>query len=228
LKIALAKKGDVDPAAVRDQKAADPAEIQYNLGNGFLQKGQVDEAIASYEKALEIKPKYAEAETNLGTALMQREGIDQAITHYQRALAINPNFVEAHYDLANVFLQKGEEGEAIVHFQRVLELQPQNIQAGNNLALLLATSSNGTLRNGTKAVELAERMNQLSGGGQPVILVALAAAYAETGQFPRAVETAQKALQLASGQGNAELGATIQGHIKLYQAGTALRMGTGK
>ena len=107
----------------------------------------------------------------------------------------------------------------------MLELQPQNIHAGNNLALLLATSTNGALRNGVKAVELAERVNQLSGGGQPIILVALAAAYAETGQFPKAVETAQKALQLANGQGNAELAGTIQGHIKLYQAGTALRMG---
>jgi len=228
LKIALAQKGQIDPGAIRDQKTADPAEIQYNLGNGFLQKGEMNEAIASYEKALAINPKYAEAETNLGTAHVQKGEIDRAIDHYKKALAINPNFAEAHYDLANVFLQKGEEGEAIAHFQRVLELQPQNIQAGNNLALLLATSTNGAIRNGAQAVELGERMNQLSGGGQPVILVALAAAYAETGQFPKAVETAQKALQLANGQGNAALGETIQGHVKLYQEGKPLRMGAGK
>jgi len=225
----LMQKGEIDQAILHYQRAAEIkpglAAIRYNLGGALLQKGRMDEAVASYQKAVEIDPNYADAGYKLGNLLLQRGQTEQAIPCFQKALQSKPDFVEAHYDLANAYLQRGEESEAIAHFQRVLELQPQNIQAGNNLALLLATSTNGALRNGVKAVELAERANQLSGSGQPVILVALAAAYAETGQFPKAVETAQKALQLANGQGNAELAGTIQGHIKLYQAGTALRMG---
>jgi len=226
---ALLQKGDLDGAVASYQKAIeiqqDYAEAHCKLGDVFLRGGREEQAIPQYQRAIEIRPDFAEAETNLGTALVQKKEIDEGIAHYQKAIELKPDFVEAHYDLANAFLQNGDESGAVVQFQRVLELQPQNIQAGNNLALLLATSTNGAIRNGTKAVELAERMNQLSGGGQPVILVALAAAYAETGQFPKAVETAQKALQLASGQGNAGLSETIQGHIKLYQNGTPLRIG---
>jgi len=224
----LMQKGEVDQAILHYQRAADIkpelAAIRYNLGGALLQKGRIDEAVASYQKAVEIDPNYADADYKLGNLLLQGGHVEQAIPCFQKALQSKPDFVEAHYDLANAFLQKGEESDAIGHFQRVLELQPQNVQAGNNLALLLATSTNGALRNGVKAVELAERANQLSGGGQPVILVALAAAYAETGQFSKAVETAQKALQLASDEGNTELAGTIRGHIKLYQTGTPLRI----
>jgi len=68
-------------------------------------------------------------------------------------------------------------------------------------------------------VELAQRANQLAGGGNPVILRTLAAAYAEAGRFPEAVETAQHALQLAETPSNTALADVIRSQMKLYQAG---------
>lgn len=225
---AYLQKGEMDEAISFYQKAIfiepDYAEALNAMGNAYQQKGELDKAISCYQKGLRHDPGHPKTLNNLALALAQEGRLDEAISSYQKALEMEPEFAAAHYNLGLVLQQKSEIDQAIAHFQRVLELQPQNIQAGNNLAWLLATCANGALRNGTKAVELAERMNQLSGGGQPVILVTLAAAYAETGQFPKAVETAQKALQLANGQGNAELAGTIQGHIKLYQAGTPLRI----
>jgi len=76
------------------------------------------------------------------------------------------------------------------------------------------------LRNGKKAVELAERANQLTGGGNPLILCTLAAAYAETARFSEAVETAQRALRLAEAQSNARLVGQLQFELNLYQAGS--------
>ena len=58
------------------------------------------EAIAHFQKALEIKPDYAEARYNLAVVLANRRQIDSAITHYQKALEIKPDFAEAHYALA--------------------------------------------------------------------------------------------------------------------------------
>ena len=49
-------------------------------------RGQVDEAIAHYRKALEIKPDYVEAHYNLGVALAGRGKLDEALEHYQKAL----------------------------------------------------------------------------------------------------------------------------------------------
>ena len=62
-------------------------------------RGQVDEAIAHYQKALEIEPDYAEAHYNLGSVLAGRGQVDEAIAHYQKALEIKPDFVPARRSL---------------------------------------------------------------------------------------------------------------------------------
>ena len=63
----------------------------YNLGTTLLKMGSVDEAIIHFQKALEIKPDYAEAHNNFGNALCQKGRVDEAITQYQKALQINPD-----------------------------------------------------------------------------------------------------------------------------------------
>jgi tetratricopeptide (TPR) repeat protein len=109
--------------------------------------------------------------------------------------------------------------EAITHFQKALQIKPDSAKAQNNLAWVLATALQASLRNGNKAVELAQRANQLTGDGNPVVLGTLAAAYAEAGRFPEAVATAQRALQLAETQSNPALADALRSQMKLYQAG---------
>ena len=109
--------------------------------------------------------------------------------------------------------------EAIAQYEKALEIKPGYPGALNNLAWALATSSQASLRNGNKAVELAQRANQLTGDGNPVVLGTLATAYAEAGRFPEAVETAQRALQLAGTQSNTALADAIRSQLKLYQTG---------
>jgi tetratricopeptide (TPR) repeat protein len=93
------------------------------------------------------------------------------------------------------------------------------VEAQNNLARVLATSLLASLCNGNQAVKLAQQANQLTGGENPIILSTLAAAYAEAGRFPEAVETAQRALRLAETQSNTTLADAIRSQMKLYQAG---------
>jgi len=220
---ALLQKGRVDEAIVHYQKALeikpDHAETHYNLGNALLQKGSVDEAIVHYQKALEIKPDYAEAHNNLGSALNSQGRFNEAMVHFQKALGIKPGYAEAHYNLGNALLRKGSMDEAIAHYQKALEIKPDYAEAQNNLARVLATSPRASLRNGNQAVELAQQANQLTGGENPVILSTLATAYAEAGRFPEAVETAQRALQLAGTQSNTTLADALRSQLKLYQAG---------
>ena len=179
----------------------------------------MDEAIAHFQKALQIKPDFAEAHYNLGNALLQKGKVDEAIAHFQRALQIKPDYAEAHYNLGNALLQKGNVDEAIAHFQKALQIKPDYAEAQNNLAWVLATCPQASLRDGNQAVELAQRANQLTGDGNPVVLGTLAAAYAEAGRFPEAVATAQRALQLAGTQSNTALADAIRSQLKLYQAG---------
>jgi tetratricopeptide (TPR) repeat protein len=98
-----------------------------------------------------------------------------------------------------------------------------NALAQNNLAWLLATSPKASLRNGDKAVELAQQANALTGGKNPNILDTLAAAFAEAGRFDDAMRTAQKALELARAAGQQDLVEELNGEMKRYEAGLACR-----
>jgi tetratricopeptide (TPR) repeat protein len=198
---------------------SDNAVAHNNLGTVFFQQKRMDEAIAHFQQSLEIKPDYAEAHYNLATVLLQQGRTDEAIAHFQKAVEIKPDHASAHKNLGIAFFQQGRMDEAIAHFQQSLEIKPDQVEIQNNLAWLLATCPQASLRNGNQAVELAQRANQLTGNNNPNLLCTLAAAYAEAGRFSEAVETAQRALQLAETYSNPALADDIRSELKLYQAG---------
>jgi tetratricopeptide (TPR) repeat protein len=202
------------------QKNPNCSMAHNNLGNALLQKGDVDEAIVHFQKALQIKPDNAEAAYSLGNALIKMGSVDEAIGYYQKALQIRPDYVDADNKLGSALFTKGSVAEAIGCYQKALQIKPNNVEALNLLAFVLASGPQASLRNGNKAVELAQRANHLTGDRNPALLGILAAAYAEAGRFPEAVETAQRALQLAESQSNFALANAIQSQLELYQAGT--------
>jgi tetratricopeptide (TPR) repeat protein len=111
---------------------------QNGLGNALLKKGSVDEAIAHFQKALQIIPDNAEACYNLGNALLKKGSVDEAIAHFQRALQIKPDYVEAHNNLGNALFKKGNVEEAITHYQKAQQIKPDYADIRNNLAVALA------------------------------------------------------------------------------------------
>ena len=114
------------------------APAHNNLGVALVGCGQVDSAIAHFQKSLEIKPDYTEAHNNLGLALAGRGQVDSAIVHYQKALEIKPDFAQAHYNLGLALAGCGQVDSAIAHYQKALEIKPDYAQAHNNLGLALA------------------------------------------------------------------------------------------
>jgi Flp pilus assembly protein TadD len=145
--------------------------------------------------------------------------MDDAISQYQAALQIKPDDEIAQVNLGIILLQTGRAGEAKARFQTALQLAPSDAKAKSNLAWLLATCPEVSLRDGNKAVALAQQANTLTGGSKPMILHSLAAALAEAGRFPEALETAQRALNLAEAQSNIGLAQQLQIEIKFYQSG---------
>jgi hypothetical protein len=73
--------------------------------------------------------------------------------------------------------------------------------------------------NGAEAVSLAESAKSLAPADDPGVLDTLAAAYADSGQFARAIPLAKQALQLAVGRGNSKMATAIGNRLKLYEAG---------
>ena len=79
--------------------------ILYNIIGAVNQgMGKLDEAIAAYNKALTLKPDYAEAYNNMGNALNKQGKFDEAIEAYTKAHSIKPDYAEAHYNRGLAFL----------------------------------------------------------------------------------------------------------------------------
>jgi protein O-mannosyl-transferase len=104
------------------------------LAAELYQRGQVDEAIVHYQRALEISPDVAEAHNNLGSIFFQSGRVDAAIEQFQKTLEIKPTYVIARYNLGTAYLLKGEVDEAKAQFKEALRLKPDFIEAQNNLA----------------------------------------------------------------------------------------------
>ena len=194
-----------------------------NLGIIFLEKGKLDEAIFRLQAAIDLRPENGPAHNNLAKALLQKGELAQAMVHYRKFLEIEPQNVEARNILGTALIQQGHVREAVEQWEDALASQPENGNAANNLAWVFATCPDDTVRDGPRAVELAERALRLSGGKIPIIFRVLAAAYAENGQFAQAIETAQRGAELANSQGNPALASELQSNIALYQAGRPLR-----
>jgi hypothetical protein len=93
------------------------------------------------------------------------------------------------------------------------------------LARLLASAASPPLRDGTRAVTLAEKANTITGGNQPLVLGTLAMAYAEAGRLADARQTVQAALNLATNR-SPETVAELRTQLQLYEAGRPFRTGS--
>jgi tetratricopeptide (TPR) repeat protein len=194
-----------------------------NLGIVYLRQGNVDQAIALLQAAVDVRPDNSPAHENLAKALLQKGKVSDALIHYRKLLELQPDNIEVHNIVGTVLIQQGRPRDAIDEWQKVLTIQPDNGNAMSNLAWVLATSPDDSLRDGTKAVQLASEALRISGRRIPILFRTLAAAYAEAGDFSKAIQTAQDGVQLANSQGNSGLATELQGNIALYQTQRPLR-----
>ena len=235
------KQNDLEQAKEYYEKALriDPntIKVHYNLGIVFASQGNLERAKAEFEYEIRINPNHIKAHHNLGNIFLAQGTPDKAAAEYERAIRIKPEQfadytidhhadaqINARINLGKVLLGQGKFDQAIANYEKALETAPDNIMAMNNLAWLLATCTKDNLRNGPKAVELAERLCSITDYQSPTYLNTLAAAYAEVGRFEEAVETATKALALTKLQ-NAPAAQIKQSQLYLeqYKAGRPFR-----
>ncbi|HZE69140.1 MAG TPA: tetratricopeptide repeat protein [Pyrinomonadaceae bacterium] len=203
--------------------AVGSAFVQMNLADALARKGQPDEALVHYEEAIRLQPNYADAYYNRGNVLFTKGRIDEAMADWEKTLQIQPNDADAHTCIGNAFLRQSSPKEAIAHYEKAMALAPGDPHSRNNIAWVLATSSDASIRDGVKAVELAQEAVQLSRGRDSKFIRTLAAAYAESSRFPEAIAAAQQAITIAAMQGNTGLANTLRKEIALYRGHISLR-----
>jgi len=220
---ALTSVGRPDEAIGHFEKALEAypesADLHVNLGRALAMKDRLDDAMAEFQKAARLDPRSAEACNNIGRILASKGQLEEAIPYFQQAVAIDPDFAEAHQFLgAALYYARGRAREALAQWREALRVEPDYLPALNEVAHLLAASSDASVRNGAEAVRLAERAAELSGGREAVYLDTLAAAYAEAGRFEDAVATARRGLEIATRQDQSQLRDGLAARMRLYEA----------
>ena len=109
------------------------AEAHRGLGEAFLDRGQIDQAIEQCRAAIAIDPANATAHFNLGVALAAAGRLDEAIGQYRQALECLPNYAAAHNNLGQALLLRGWIEEGMAHCQEALRIDPELAEAHYNV-----------------------------------------------------------------------------------------------
>ena len=159
----------------------------------------------------------------------------KAIDVLSELLQTDPENVAALRSRGDALLSVGDHQKAIEDYESAIksvgqieidtadEFQKQEA-AGiyNNLSWVLATSPNDKVRNGPRSLELAEKAAALSNYEAPHILSTLAAAFAEAGNFEKAVEWSEKAVELGDEENHEQL-EQLELELESYRKGEAWR-----
>ena len=172
-----------------------------------------------FEHALQVTSNNSCAHFSLGNELADEGKAQQAMKEWETALEIEPSRADIHGRIASNLSRQGDFTGAIARYRRALEIDPDLGEVLNNLAWLLATCPEASLRNGPEAVQLAEKACTLTRFRRTIMVGTLAAAYAEAGRLAEAVAMAQKACALATEEGDGTLLARNQQLLELYRAG---------
>ncbi len=223
----LQKKGE-NVAALAEWKKAlelDPNDARANNGIAVALSvaGNSDDAIAYFRKATQINSNFFEAFYNLGLELVKKNQLNEAIDAWLNAVRIRPDFAAGHENLGYALYLQGKFADSLTHLRLALADEPDRVSVLNLAASLLATCPETSIRNGTEAIALANRAQQLTAGQDAAILDTLSAAYAEAGHFPQAIETEQRAIAVAEQQGKLPLASTLKAHLTRYGLNAPLR-----
>jgi len=224
---ALFQEGDINGALGEYKQALricpDYASGHYNLGILLCNQKKYIEGISEFRKTLKINPKHIKAHIYIGESLEMLGMINEAILEFFSILKENPNSLDTLIDLEKLLYSNGERGRVIELLNNSTATLSENLFLLNDFSWILSTAPESRLRDGPRALELARKAVEMSGGTDPIMLDTLAAAFAETRDYPKALETAHKALELAAKAGNRELAESLRKEIHLYESGQPLR-----
>jgi tetratricopeptide (TPR) repeat protein len=238
------RRGRNDRAYASFVKAAelDPAapDVRFNLGVTERRRGNLDAAIAHFEDALRLSPQMYDAYNEIGEIYVEQGRLVEAREQFAESLRFQPGYETGRANMKAVTellesagaaraagaaaLKRADYVGAAAHYREALRLYPMWAAAANDLAWVLGTAPEASVRDGKEAVRLAElAVQEIGEERKAAVLDTLAAAYAEAGRFEQAVTTAREAIRLAEAAGDASTCDALRARMKLYQARQAYR-----
>ncbi len=130
------ERGIIQPSKIRPMRSDETASEFFARGVSLEEDPATQaEAIAAYNKCLELDPSHAAACINLGTIYYNRHDFAQAERYYRQAIEVDSRYALAYFDLGNVLDETGRLQEAIRAYEAAITLASTYADAHYNLAL---------------------------------------------------------------------------------------------
>jgi tetratricopeptide (TPR) repeat protein len=200
---------DVDRVLERAPNAAEALRTRVGI---LVDEQRTAEAVTSLERLAKLEPEASDV-------VVQWAALENSLKHNRRAVELLDPVVErepknwrARRIRADALLGQSKHHDAVADYEAALEIEPKDSGLLNNLAWVLATSPDDSVRNGKRAVELAEAACRETQYKEAHILSTLAAGYAEQGDFAAARKWSEKALDVATEDERAALGKELESY----------------
>jgi tetratricopeptide (TPR) repeat protein len=203
-----AKRADIERAMAEARRAIELGPENFSayqlLMNCFLESARFNEAAELGPEWLTVSPFDVAAHSALAVAMVRTGDLATAARHLGYVMMLRSDAEHAHAQLHQIVLSLAKAPDGLQRLRDIAANAADSPRMLDELAWLLATYPDSNTRDGAEAVRLAARACELTDRRVPAFLATLAAAYAEAGDFPRAVATGEEALSQARSLGDTD------------------------
>lgn len=228
LGVALAQAGRQAEAAAQLTEAVrlkpNSHEALTELGRALAAQGQMAQARDVFQSAARVCPTNASIQLNLANALALSGQTNEAKLVFAHALELDPGLAARFAQQGDNLAKGGQWTAALARYKTALALKPDDPELQRNVAWLLATHPQPGIRKGAEALNLALSAFKLKQSAD--FWAALDVSYAELGDFPKAVESAENARKLALQAGQSALAVAAEQRLALYRQGKPFHLDT--
>lgn len=189
-------------------------------GRALAHQGDLDKAIQDFNTAIELDQNRFTNYVYRGLAWASKGNKTLAIRDFTEAIASEPNHPAGYHNRGVAWAQMGNYEDALKDFTKAIRLDPENAASYNGRAWIRATAPDSKFRDGNLAIEDATKACELTEWKQYPDINTLAAAFAEAGDFERAIEYLEKSRVLTKVRSQQDSYRTM---IELFRAGKPYR-----